>query len=457
MQSYNKIRKQFEEFIEILKNQPSNSYLIRLINLILESFDDIASSGTASGKRAKLIYQLILSKGESISNKFIPAQEEKKKVDNAVLLRLVSLQVERFRGFTHRQNFDLQKQYILIYGTNGSGKSSFCEAIEYSLLGDIDEAHKKRINVAEYIKNADYGSFISPVLKGVNSDGELITVKSNYDQFHFSFIEKSRIDSFARLSSHTPGDQAGLIATLFGLEEFNSFVKEFTENIENYIPLENQKEKEYLTKSGQIENYKKNKLSYEGISETIGSKKVLIATESKITTDFKKLEEYINGNSETKGRLKEIQEELSKNQPEKVEFISIEVLFESIENIQLQLEEFKEIQSEYLRKINLVNLTILYNSLINIESLETTVCPACETPLKDTNKNPFTNAKEKLEELKSISQIQESRNLKWQSLVVSVRQILSNIKQLIEALKKAEVTIGVYIPKEIQVESPNIS
>ncbi|MGF3860388.1 AAA family ATPase [Salmonella enterica] len=33
---------------------------------------------------------------------------------------------------------------MLIYGPNGTGKSSFCEALEYTLLGNVAEAESKR-------------------------------------------------------------------------------------------------------------------------------------------------------------------------------------------------------------------------------------------------------------------------------------------------------------------------
>lgn len=59
--------------------------------------------------------------------------------------RLRRLTLGPFRGFRTPESFDLDKQIILFYGSNGSGKTSLCEALEYALLGDVEEAGLKRI------------------------------------------------------------------------------------------------------------------------------------------------------------------------------------------------------------------------------------------------------------------------------------------------------------------------
>lgn len=59
MSGYNKIKSQFNQFVRSLKPDELNAYEIKLINLFLENFDSVASVGTASGKRASLINDLI--------------------------------------------------------------------------------------------------------------------------------------------------------------------------------------------------------------------------------------------------------------------------------------------------------------------------------------------------------------------------------------------------------------
>lgn len=53
------------------------------------------------------------------------------------MFKLSSLEVESFRGFSARTDFDLNARTILILGPNGTGKSSFLDAIEFALFGDV--------------------------------------------------------------------------------------------------------------------------------------------------------------------------------------------------------------------------------------------------------------------------------------------------------------------------------
>lgn len=457
MPTHIKIRKEFLPFIEQFREQTHDKYFITLLNIILGNFDDFASCGTAGGKRARLLYSLIQNESENITDQLQIKAEDEKSDDVDKLIRLHSLQVEKFRGFTHKQSFSLEKQFILIYGANGSGKSSFCEAMEYSLLGDINEAHKKRIQLQDYIKNSDHGTSIPPILKGVDSNGVLVDVKENYDLFHFSFIEKSRIDSFARISSHTPADQTSLISTLFGLEDFNNFVKEFTENIENYIPQESQKDKDYKLKLLEVENHKKNKIFYEDELGKINDRKTLIAKESKLKNSFTELLLFINGSTDADGRLKEIKKAIQKDQPEKIEIKNFEILFNNLEALKLECTKLENLQREFTKKINEVNLASFYSLLQQIESRDETSCPACETPLSKTTKNPYANAKEKLKELNSVSQLQISRDNSWKFVVEKTNQNILDIRNLIEGLKKINKTIGVSLPKELLQTNPDIS
>lgn len=56
------------------------------------------------------------------------------------------LQVGPFRGFMRQETVDLSHDITLVYGANGTGKSSFCEALEVAMLGSISEAQAKRVD-----------------------------------------------------------------------------------------------------------------------------------------------------------------------------------------------------------------------------------------------------------------------------------------------------------------------
>ncbi|WP_180993734.1 AAA family ATPase [Aeromonas veronii] len=80
--------------------------------------------------------------------------------------RLHSMRLGPFRGFRNQVEFELNQQLTLVYGPNGSGKSSLCEALEYALLGAVDEAEAKRIQLPTYLRNIHEGRFVAPELQG---------------------------------------------------------------------------------------------------------------------------------------------------------------------------------------------------------------------------------------------------------------------------------------------------
>jgi recombinational DNA repair ATPase RecF len=447
-----KVKKQFGEFLKSLNPQDIGEYEIKLLNLIWNNFEEVAGCGTAGGKRGKLLFDLILKEGGTVSDQLQLPGESASTTTSSYLQRLFSLEVQSFRGFSDCCTFKLDKQFLLVYGANGSGKSSFCEAIEYCLLGDISEASHKKISLQDYIKNIDRGGAHVPTLKVVDSNGEIIEAKADYDQFHFSFIEKCRIDSFARLSSHTPASQTELLATLFGLDSFNEFVKNFTDNIENYIPIESETEKSYNLKAAEMMGHKKNKAQYEHDVELMKDREEALAKDSKLGKSFVELSLFINGFASGKGRLKEIQEELQKDAPTKIECKDVGELLLAVKNLQAnQLADFEAKQQNFLEKADEVNLSSLYLALTNIDATTAKVCPACETPLSSVNKDPFINAKQKLDELKSIAELQDARNISFNKLVQTTNVLVQDIHQLSNSLKKVDLSLGLILPKEIQI------
>jgi AAA domain len=146
--------------------------------------------------------------------------------------RLRSMTIGPFRGFRTPEPFDLQKRVILFYGPNGSGKTSFCEGLEYGLLGSVEEAESKRIDGRTYLANLHARTFAPPALRATDHQNRECAVAANPDTFRFCFIEKNRIDAFSRIAARPPAQRTELIATLFGMEKFNEFVSHFNESID---------------------------------------------------------------------------------------------------------------------------------------------------------------------------------------------------------------------------------
>jgi len=75
-------------------------------------------------------------------------------------MRLKKLTVKGFRGFNDEQPILLDSGVVLVYGLNGSGKSSFTEALEWLFFGEISRQRlsrcKSEYQCEEYLRNLFY-------------------------------------------------------------------------------------------------------------------------------------------------------------------------------------------------------------------------------------------------------------------------------------------------------------
>ena len=115
-----------------------------------------------SNNRAAKINELIQKHHSTLSKDFPDILNQRtdslKKLD-----RITELKIGPFRGFATGESFSFDKKYTFMYGPNGSGKSSFCEGLEYALLGRIEEANAKRIAINEYIRNTQNNFITTPI------------------------------------------------------------------------------------------------------------------------------------------------------------------------------------------------------------------------------------------------------------------------------------------------------
>lgn len=449
MLNHTKIKSQFNQFIKTLKVDELTSYEIKLVNLITENFDSIASVGTAAGKRALLLNDLINQNRDKISTS-LPKLEDNKSENANDIARINSIEIENFRGFASKESFDLDKPKILVYGPNGSGKTSFCEALEYSLLGYLSEADAKRIDVKHYITNLHTGKSSQPIIKGTNSKGEIIEINANPDSYYFCLIEKNRIIDFARYSSKTQGQQENLLATLFGLDNFYSFINGFTDNISGKIPVESEKQKQLGTKTHEIAGQKQNiQSSTQKITE-LEKQKQTIAENSKLNKTFDELDLYINGNPEIKGRITLIDEELQKPKGKIYSHSSVNEQFESISNIEKTLSTFEVNNSKFEKEKDKINFVEIFRLVQNFEDTLSDKCPVCETPVEQTKINPYKNAKAKLNELEGIVKIQQDRDNSWSNLVSEVYNFTIDFEGRKKSADELKIEITVNIPEQLK-------
>jgi len=449
MSSFNKIKSQFYQFIRVLKTDELTPYEIKLINLIAENFDSIASVGTPSGKRATLLNELINKNRKTLKTSLPKIEDKATEITNDIV-KIDSIEIENFRGFASKENFDLSKPKILVYGPNGSGKTSFCEAIEFSLLGFLSEADAKRIDVKQYITNVNTGKYSHPLIKGENLKGEIVDIVPNPDSYYFCFIEKNRIIDFARYSSKTQGQQENLLATLFGLDEFYSFINGFTENISGKIQIESQNQKELDKKTLELEGHKQNIKTSKDLLVDFENQKQKISKKSKLNKKFDDLDLFINGNNGTKGRIVIIDEELQKPKDKLYIHSSVNELFESINNIEKILSTFEVNNTKFEQEKEKINFVELFRLIEKFEDTLSDKCPVCETPVEQVKINPYENAKSKLNELEGIAKIQQERDNAWTNLVLDAYNFTNEFEALNKSADELNILVAVDIPKQLK-------
>ena len=172
------IRTEYQRFLQTLSAEDISEGVRRVANIVYEHLNVLVPLGTYQGQRINQFVSIAQTNWETVNPKILPIQEQKVQ-DSSPIFQLNNLTVGPFRGFAKQEIFDLADRLVLIYGPNGTGKSSFCEALEYGLLGNVTEADSCRFHDEQtYLKNAYTNSFAVPVLIGIDDQGSEFPVVS---------------------------------------------------------------------------------------------------------------------------------------------------------------------------------------------------------------------------------------------------------------------------------------
>lgn len=442
----------FVEYKRFLKKYSKNfsSYETKLARMILENFELINGSSSAGGRRAKLIADLVSEHGQEIEGELLlnetPVVMEKEKFK-----RLSKLIIKNFRGFSDEQIFEFNNPYTFVYGPNGSGKTSFCESLEYALLGSIQEANEKRINLDKYIKNMDTGQSEPPILKGITSEGIEITVQAQPEENEFCFIERNRIEGFARVSANTPGDQQRRLASLFGLEEFNAFVSNFNERIDNYLDCKGVLKQKLVDKEKQVESYENTLKTIPQERKEINDKISALLEQYPSATSLDVLKEQLSGTKEIKGLIQKNNDQIAILAKGKVESDpGIEKLISRVHTLDSLTKERNETEKSLQKYKSEMLLKDLYTAILQNKESFHNVCPACESELFIDGElavplNPYSNATSKIREFEKAIKLEERIN----EINRQIRNEINSIKtKIIEILTLAE---AINFPSKVKV------
>ncbi len=421
------VHSEYLRFLQTLNSEAISDDERKVANLVLENLDILVPLGTHQGQRLKAVVPLAQAGWNTLGSEIKPPPDNLA-IHKSKITQLKSLTVGPFRGFSREETFDLTSNLVLIYGPNGTGKSSFCEALEYSLLGSVAEAESKRFRDQQrYFKNAHVGKFSQPVLSGLTDQGEEIAINADDALYRFCFVEKNRIDNFSRIAAQAPAKQTELISTLFGLDSFSDFVRKFTAEIDpKYIDLTGQKATLLAQKQQALEGAKQQIAINNAELVKINSDEGALASKYREGIDFSQLVLEVHGNNENVGLISKIESEVQ--QPITIKSsLSLVTLDELGRNIANHLNEHIALQQELAGASQQISFKNLYNAVTQVQKSSPNNCPACKTPLDQVVVNPFTHSGEELQKLQHLA-IQQS---KLQLLEQKVNQELLSLAQII--------------------------
>ncbi|SKB27847.1 hypothetical protein [Luteibacter sp. 22Crub2.1] len=156
-------------------------------------------------------------------------------------------------------------------GPSGSGKSSLCEALEFALLGSVQEEDER--SVRRYLDNVHEGRHVLPRLI-CEVNGKEHEMFPDEELHRFIIVERNRIEGFARMGARSSSAATKMLAMLFGIAPFNDFVSNFGASLETYLDLALPKATELkLKQAGTVEDQFKIasvKEAHEGFDERRG-------------------------------------------------------------------------------------------------------------------------------------------------------------------------------------------
>jgi DNA repair exonuclease SbcCD ATPase subunit len=160
-------------------------------------------------------------------------------------MRIKHVKIKGFRGFNDEQTVNLDADVVLIYGLNGTGKSSLIEALEWLFFGDISRRKlspcKGEYQYEEYLKNLFYSGTDNPFVEVEGSiNGQVIKVRKELvsEREYKYFINDSKVENLSSLSLNLESYSRPMLAQTEIAALVNTEQKDRWEQISYILGLE---------------------------------------------------------------------------------------------------------------------------------------------------------------------------------------------------------------------------
>lgn len=441
-------RQDFERFVRWLSDpeRSASESARKMANLTLANFEAVAATARQHNNRSQLLARLAREHLATTSAD-LPDLPDATAQGRWPWLRLRSLTLGPFRGFREPQTFDLSKRVVLCYGPNGSGKSSLCEALEYSLCGSVEEAGSKRIEQQHYLANIHAGRFANPSLTATGADGSEVRVSADENAFRFFFVDKNRIDNFSRIAATSPARKTDLIATLFGMDQFNDFASHFNESMDAALALTTEAQTQLVERRQAL---RADELTRDGVAEQLRTLEEAAADYAASVAEaptYDDLRLLVFGNEETNSRLQELDTKLRSLMPA-ITNISRQNVADLFANADVSVENLAASQRGLDERRSQVSFRQLFAAVNALRGTHDDRCPACLTPIAEVASNPFELAEAGLRELGELARLEAEHDRLRRAVDEASRALRTGLRDLEEFLigeGQAETQIGVYL------------
>ncbi|MGK8855487.1 AAA family ATPase [Pseudomonas aeruginosa] len=381
--------------------------VLRFARLVLEDFERVSSTSRNRSQRSVYLVDLARQRLTTAD----PGQPQLDSIAGRMgwsWQSLCHLSLGPFRGFRNTEAFDLTRRIVMFYGPNGSGKTSLCEALEFALLGAVDEGAQKRIDAAQYLRNIHEGQFSPPQLTALDAHGRQVAVQADPDAYRFCFIEKNRIDSFSRIAAKPAGQKTELIAALFGMDDFNEFVSQFNESVDAQLTLHTAQGFELARRRQAIAHDTELLAREPAIIAELDEAERRYAEDFQVGMTHTQLQLEV-GTAGAPGRLQALIEIL--NQPAPALYgIRQQDLLRAYRAADEAQDLVEELSGQLALQQDNATYQELYTAVLELQAQSPGQCPACDTAIfgaVHVHANPYEKAAQGLEHLRDLTQLKQ--------------------------------------------------